>query len=176
MRFPIFAILCLAATPAFAQNQAAPAPAAPAGPPPEAVAAAQGLFTWRTVDAELAELTHDSLVAPREPGVRAAGQPRILTFEAGALTVEVEVDDVPGARRLIGQLTPPGPAELELRCGPDADAGPDTDTGSDTAAEPVRGEADGLGRFVLDLPAAKVRSSLRIRRGAEVTETAWVPL
>ena len=38
-RFTVFAFLCLAATPAFAQNQAAPA--APAGPPPEAMAAVQ---------------------------------------------------------------------------------------------------------------------------------------
>jgi len=129
-------------------------------PPPEVVEAARGLFTWRTVDAELAELTHDSLIAPAAPGVRAAGQPRILTFEAGGLTVEVEVDEAPGARRLIGQLTPPGRAELELR----------------TSDTPVVGEADELGRFVLDLPAGKTRSSLRIRRGADVTETAWVPL
>ena len=41
MRLPIFAILCLAATPAFAQNQTAPAAPAPAGPPPEAMAAVQ---------------------------------------------------------------------------------------------------------------------------------------
>ncbi|WP_214406141.1 hypothetical protein [Pseudonocardia lacus] len=129
-------------------------------PPPEVLEAAAGLFTWRTVDAELAELDYDSLVAPPELGVRAAGQPRILTFEAGGLTVEVEVDDVPGARRLIGQLTPPGRADLELR----------------TAADAVVGRADELGRFVLDLPAGKLRSSLRIRRGEDVTETAWVPL
>ncbi|MCO1661101.1 hypothetical protein [Pseudonocardia humida] len=133
-------------------------------PPPEVVEAAKGLFTWRTVDAELAELTHDSLIAQRELGVRAAGQPRILTFEAGGMTVEVEVDDVPGARRLIGQLTPPGRADLELR------------SADDTVVGSIVGSADELGRFVLDLPAGKQRSSLRIRRGAEVTETAWVPL
>ena len=85
-------------------------------PPPEVVEAAKGLFTWRTVDAELADARPTTRWStPAEPGVRAAGQPRILTFEAGGLTVEVEVDDVPGARRLIGQLTPPGRAELELR-------------------------------------------------------------
>jgi hypothetical protein len=132
-----------------------------AGPPPGLVAAAKGLFTWRTVDAELAELAHDSLLAPPDAGVRAAGQPRILTFTAGALTVEVEVDDVPGARRLIGQLTPPGPARLELRSGGGGD---------------VAGEADELGRFVLALPAQRLRASLRIRRDGRVTETAWVPL
>jgi hypothetical protein len=130
------------------------------GPPPELVEAGKGLFTWRTIDAELAELAYDSLVADDEPGVRAGGQPRTLTFEAGGLTVEVEVDDVPGARRLIGQLTPPGRAELELR----------------TADDAVVGEADDLGRFVLALPVAKLRSSLRIRRGSATVETAWVPL
>ena len=41
MRLTIFTILCLAATPAFAQNQTAPAAPAPAGPPPEAMAAVQ---------------------------------------------------------------------------------------------------------------------------------------
>lgn len=45
MRFPVFAILCLAATPAFAQNQTAPAQAAPAGPSPEVMAAAQQAST-----------------------------------------------------------------------------------------------------------------------------------
>jgi hypothetical protein len=37
-RFPAFAVFCLAALPAFAQDQSAPAPA---GPPPEAVNAVQ---------------------------------------------------------------------------------------------------------------------------------------
>lgn len=41
LRFPTFVFLCLAATPALAQNQTAPAEAAPAGPPPEAIAAVQ---------------------------------------------------------------------------------------------------------------------------------------
>jgi hypothetical protein len=131
-----------------------------AAPPPGVVEAAKGLFTWRTIDAELAELAYDSLVAGEDLGVRAAGQPRILTFEAGGLTVEVEVDDVPGARRLIGQLTPPGQAGLELH----------------TTGDTVLGEADDLGRFVLPLPPAKLRSSLRIRRGETTTETAWVLL
>jgi hypothetical protein len=40
-RFTVFAFLCLAATPAFAQNQTAPAAQAPAGPPPAAMAAVQ---------------------------------------------------------------------------------------------------------------------------------------
>jgi hypothetical protein len=132
-----------------------------AGPPPEAVDAAKGLFTWRTIDAELAALEHDSLVDGVAAGVRAVGQPRILTFETEAMTVEVEVDETPGARRLIGQLTPPGRARLELR----------------TPGEPVRGEADEFGRFVLALPGERLRSSLRVEpQDGAVAETSWVTL
>ncbi len=131
------------------------------GPPPAVVEASKALFALRNLDAELAALAHDSVEdQPVEAGVRAGGQPRILTFEADGLTVEVEVDESPGARRMIGQLTPPGPAELELR----------------TPGDPVLGTADDLGRFVLALPAQHRRCSLRVRRGAQVTETAWVTL
>jgi hypothetical protein len=131
------------------------------GPPPELVEAAKALFTWRTIDAELAALAFDSIeVEPADAGVRAGGQPRILTFEADDLTVEVEVDEAPGARRLIGQLTPPGRAELELR----------------TPDQTVLGDADDLGRFVLALPAHRLRTSLRIRRAERIAETSWVIL
>lgn len=131
-------------------------------PPQEVVEAGKGLFTWRTIDAELAALIFDSIeVDTAEPaGVRAGGQPRILTFEAAGLTIEVEVDETPGARRLIGQLTPPGRADLELR----------------TPDQSFLGGADELGRFVLDLPPQRLRSSLRIRRAQEVAETSWVTL
>ena len=40
-RTTFLAVLCLAAVPAIAQNQTTPAPAAPAGPPPEAMSAIQ---------------------------------------------------------------------------------------------------------------------------------------
>lgn len=53
--------------------------------------AARAAFTWRTVEAELAELLHDSALEPT--GVRGADDaPRTLSFASGALTLEVEVD------------------------------------------------------------------------------------
>ena len=53
--------------------------------------AARAAFTWRTVDAELAELLHDS--ALESSGVRGADDaPRTLSFASGGLTLEVEVD------------------------------------------------------------------------------------
>jgi hypothetical protein len=124
-------------------------------------AAARAAFTWRTIDAELAALTHDSLLDEEPVAVRAAAQPRILTFETDGLTVEVEVDETPGARRLLGQLVPAGPADLELRS---------------AAGEPVAGQADELGRFVLALPAERQRVSLRCVRPDGAVETAWVAL
>jgi hypothetical protein len=130
-------------------------------PPPEVVEAAKQSFTWRTIDAELAALTHDSLLDEEPVAVRAAAQPRILTFETDGLTVEVEVDETPGARRLLGQLVPAGPADLELRS---------------AAGEPVAGQADELGRFVLALPAERQRVSLRCVRPDGAVETAWVAL
>jgi hypothetical protein len=130
-------------------------------PPPDLVRAAKGLFALRTLDAELAELVHDSVEGePAAAGVRTGGQPRILTFEADGLTVEIEVDETPGARRLVGQLTPPGAAALELR----------------TPEQTVHGDADDLGRFVLALAAQRLRSSLTIRRDGAVVETSWVVL
>ena len=55
-------------------------------------AAAKAAFTWRTVDAELADLLHDSALDPGA-AVRSAGDgPRTLSFRRAAVTLEVEVD------------------------------------------------------------------------------------
>ncbi|HYD14012.1 MAG TPA: hypothetical protein VEC11_14275 [Allosphingosinicella sp.] len=70
-RISAFAILCLAAVPAFAQNQTTPAPAAPAGPPPEAMSAIQ---TAATAFGQCVQT-----------GVQAV--PATVTPEAGATTV-----------------------------------------------------------------------------------------
>lgn len=86
--------------------------------PAPLVEAAQAGFTWRTVDAELAELTADSVLDGA--AVRASDAPRLLTFTAGAVSLVVEVaapttrvGDI--ARRLIGQIVGPRPAEVEVR-------------------------------------------------------------
>lgn len=119
-------------------------------PPPELLAAAEALWTWRDVDAELAALEYDSLLDEGPVSVRSGGQPRVLSFVAGSVTVEVEVDDTRPVRRLVGQLVPAGAAELELR--------------GESGRWP--GAADAYGRFVLDLPARPERLSLRIRLDA----------
>ena len=80
-----------------------------ADPVPDSVlAAAKAAFSWRTIDAELAELTADSLFA--DTGVRTAEGARLLTFEGPGIEVEVEVAHTGAGRKLTGQVVPVGRA------------------------------------------------------------------
>lgn len=108
--------------------------------PVEALAAAMSSFAWRTMDAELAELSYDSAVEDeRMAGVRGgAGGARMLTFESGPICVEVEAHEEGGLRRLIGQVVPVAEGEVDVR-----HAG-----GTATVA------VDTVGRFVVDGVAA----------------------
>jgi hypothetical protein len=130
--------------------------------PPEVTFGAKGSLAWRRVDADLAELTFDSLLDNAAPaGVRSGDTVRLVTFDADDLTVEVEITEAGDRRRLIGQLVPPQVARLEIR----------TADGRDEL------EADELGRFAVDgLPPGP--ASLRCRLGgtARVVETGWVVL
>lgn len=123
------------------------------------LAAAEAAFTWRTVDAELAELIFDSRAdAESLAVVRGGGEPRLLTFHAAELTVEVEVTRAGPEHRLVGQLLPPGPARVQVR---HPDGVLDLD-------------ADELGRFIAER-VAPGPVSLRCERGGEgQVVTDWV--
>lgn len=135
-------------------------------------------YGWRTIDAELAELSYDSfadrevLAAVRDGGLPGSG-PRLLGFgtdlsgdDENALTVEVEVTAGSGRGSLVGQLMPPLPALVYIER---FDAG--TGRGGATQTAPV--PADDLGRFRIDpVPVGPVR--LRIDTGDRVIETSWV--
>lgn len=129
-------------------------------PPAEQRDIAKGLFVWRTVDAELAELTADSLfeVGPATRRTRAGAQPRLLTFEVDGFAIEAEVDTGPAGRRLIGQIMPAGAADVRLQ----------------SEQDQARTRADDRGRFVLPLPAHPLRMRLRCAVGERTVETAWV--
>jgi len=82
--------------------------------PPSAVTAARESLALRRLDSWLAELTRDTTVDELAlAGVRGA-PPRLLTFEADGLTVEVEVTATAGSVQLVGQLVPPQPARIEV--------------------------------------------------------------
>ena len=131
--------------------------------PESVIAAAKGSFTWRTIDSELAELVADSAdslaAGPVGAAVRGESAPRLLTFEAPGLVVEVEVADTGTSRRLVGQLVPMTAADVVVRWR----------TGSAATA------ADELGRFdVSDIPTGLV--SIAVSRPGDPSPviTSWV--
>ena len=130
-------------------------------PPPAGVAAAaRAAFAWRTADVELAELVYDSWLDDQAlTGVRSTSGPHRFTFAADGLTLEVEVvEGAGGARRLVGQLVPPGPGAVEVR----------------SPGGSVEVPVDRLGRFSVAAPDA-AHLSLRCRsEGSKVIDTAWV--
>src|SRR4051812_7867434 len=85
-------------------------------PVPELVSdGARAAFTWRTIDAERAELMRDSgELEAGERARRSAGVgPRMLSYESPRLAIEAEVSMTgPRTRRLVGQITPPLPASV----------------------------------------------------------------
>jgi hypothetical protein len=126
-------------------------------PTPTMIAAGEAAFSWRTVDAELAALTHDSLA---EESVLVRGgdaAPRSLVFEGRQLSVELDE----GEEGLVGQLLPPGSGEVTL-LGPDG-------------KELAHAEIDELGCFCFESAAAgPVR--LRCRIGSRAVLTDWFRL
>src|SRR6266571_3664529 len=124
--------------------------------------AAAESFTWRTIDADLAELVFDSLVDQDEAAlVRGPEQVRLLSFETGDLAIEVEITGTESARSLIGQLVPPGRAAVEIRQGDDV----------------VAADADELGRFSagpLRAGPVSLRCSTRPEMRRVVTD--WVTI
>lgn len=103
--------------------------------PDEVVSAARGSFTWRTIDAELAQLTYDSALDENAlVGVRTSMGSRLLSFEAASVTIEVSVEETPSGRRLVGQLAPPRPATIAVR----------------SAGRTIEARADDLGRFAAE--------------------------
>ena len=91
--------------------------------------------------------------------MRSGEQERLVTFETPRLTIEVAVVGGAGDRRLVGPRDPASPAELELRIADGA----------------ISGAADELGRFVITLPAARQRASLRcVLPDGGAVETAWL--
>lgn len=126
-----------------------------AGEPTDTMAAAaDAAFSWRTIDAELAALTYDSM-ADEAVLVRDAGtSARHLVFEAEGLGVELEQT----ADGLVGQLVPPAPGTVTL-------LGPTGDLASI--------EADALGCFRIEgAPRGPVR--LRCVSGTDEILTDWV--
>jgi hypothetical protein len=125
-------------------------------PTPSMTAAGYAAFSWGTVDAELAALTHDSdrdeLVAVRG----STGPARTLVFTGTELTVELARNE----SNVVGQFIPPTSGDVTL-LGPDG--------------ELATAVADELGCFDLQRPPrGPIR--LRCRTGSGQLLTDWFRL
>src|SRR4051794_2008177 len=104
------------------------------GVPDHVREAASAAFSLRDLDAALATLVSDSAERRAHDLVlmRGADEPRTLAFEAGAMTVDLEVTGADGALRMVGLVAGAEPGELTV----------EYDDGS-----AVRTDLDRLGRF-----------------------------
>ena len=112
-------------------------------------------YTLYSLDTQLAELTFDSLVHGI-PVRGAVDAPRMLTFRADELTVDIEVT----AHGLMGQVLPPQGARIEVLSG-------------GQLASPPALTADDMGRFAGELRVTGP-FALRLRTDAEVVMTEWL--
>jgi hypothetical protein len=137
--------------------------------PDRVVQAARAALTWRTVDAELAELVDDSALTAG--GVRSASGGRLLTFDAPACGLVVEVTSTGDRRRLVGELTTPGRAHVAVTPA----RGPEHHEHTEDA---VGTTTDERGRFVLDdVPPGVVRLVVaRSEASPAQVVTSWVSL
>ncbi|AZS89706.1 hypothetical protein ACIQKE_03925 [Streptomyces griseoviridis] len=110
-------------------------------------------FALHDLDARIAELTFDS-VTDAIPVRGAVEAPRMLTFQADGLTVDVELT----GHGLMGQVLPPQTAAIEVLSGPRA--------GSSLTTDP-------LGRFTSQEPPSGP-FALRLRTGGGVLVTDWL--
>jgi hypothetical protein len=131
-------------------------------PPAHLVELAKAGFGLRRLDAELAALVADSLDDLTGPRVRSVRAPRMVSFEAPGLTLEVELTPAGAGWRVVGQIDPPGPATVRLR--------------GTTGVSDVTADADRLGRFALDVAEAGPISLLCQRPGERPVVTTWVLL
>ena len=127
--------------------------------PAGVVAAAKASSAWRTVDAELAVLLHDSVLDRDEwAGVRGGGR-RLLTFTSPDVTVELEV--LGRGQGFVGQVTAARPARVEL-CHAD---------------DRLPVETDALGSFSFAaVPPGPVSVRTTDTVSGVVTQTEWVVL
>ncbi len=127
--------------------------------PLDVVAAARATLAWLDVDVELAELVADTALTAA--GVRSATASRLLVFTAGSYEIDIEVIGTADTRRFVGQITPPGPGQLEVRHA-------DID-------EPILAAIDELGRFIVEgVRAGLISLHCTLEAGAARATTSWV--
>jgi hypothetical protein len=127
---------------------------------------AKASLGWRRLDADLAELLSDSVLeAGSLAGARGGGAPvRSVSFSASAKTIDLEIHIDGQHRILLGQITPPSRARIDI------------ETAENATVTSV--ESDDLGRFRAQFSAAG-RIRLVIDDGPDSSskiETSWITI
>jgi hypothetical protein len=126
--------------------------------PPDVTDFAKAALSWRTIDAELAQLSYDSSDETTSATVRSTASARIVGFEAGEWMIDLEHDLA--TRELRGQVQPTGRLEIELH----------------VVGAVLVTETDDFGRFSFDgVEAGPVALVLRVE-GDETVKTEWIVL
>ena len=127
--------------------------------PPEFVTAAKNAFAWHNIDAELAQLTYDSVRGP-EVAARTRAESasiRALTFTSARLVIELEVTE----DTLVGQVVPAQAATIEVQARDEPERQLDTDE---------------IGCFTIQpIPRGPFRLHCRAAGGINVL-TGWITL
>jgi hypothetical protein len=119
---------------------------------------AKAAFSWRNIDAELAELDFDSIDEDLPSGVRSSTTARMVSFQVGKWMLDVEYNET--SRRLMGHISPESPYTVELH----------------TAGALFSVESDEVGRFEAEGIAPGPVSMVLHFRDGEVIKTQWVVL
>jgi hypothetical protein len=127
--------------------------------PPEFVEAGKSAFAWHNIDAELAQLTYDSVRdSELASSVRTeSASIRALTFSSAHLTIELDVT----LESLVGQVIPAQSAVITIQ----------PSSGVETVLT-----ADEIGSFsIRPIPAAAFRLRCQAEAGIDVL-TGWITL
>jgi hypothetical protein len=126
--------------------------------PPWFIETGKNAFAWHNIDAELAQLTYDSIAAEPAGHTRAeSASIRALTFTSARITIELEVTQ----DALVGQVVPAQAATIEVQ------AHEQTDT---------QIASDEIGCFAVQpIPHGPFRLRCRAAGGIDVL-TGWITL
>ncbi len=129
--------------------------------------AAKAALGWRRLDAELAELCGDSALDSEALALArgSAATLRAASFSSGAVTIDVEFHGEGADREVLGQLSPPVRARVEVQ--------------ASTEEAQTSAESDALGRFRAKLPpghSIRLRVTLGGADAGKLIETSWLAL
>jgi hypothetical protein len=119
---------------------------------------AHALFTWRDIDAELAELTFDSVDEDTPAGVRSTSTARMISFEVGKWTIDLEYN--PATGNLMGSVSPQSPLTVELH----------------SRGARFEMELDDMGRFEFEDVEGGPASLVFRSSDGEMVKTSWIVL